>query len=179
MKPTITVHIRWLIRRDLPEVVDIEKQCFEYPWSKEDFLNCLRQRNCIGMVAEYEDRVIGFMVYELSKKSIHISDFAVACKYQLKGIGRQMVDKLKAKLSLQRRNKLLLEIRESNVDAQLFFKHVGFKATNILRDFYEETNEDAYLFQYRYRQDISSDIPIPDADEEDQEIESASPMPKN
>ena len=30
------------------------------------------------MVAEYEDRVVGFMIYELHKTRIHVLNFAVA-----------------------------------------------------------------------------------------------------
>ena len=52
------VHIRWMIRRDMSEVLEIEKSSFEFPWSEEDFIRCLRQRNCIGMVAEFDDRVV-------------------------------------------------------------------------------------------------------------------------
>lgn len=42
--------IRWLIRRDMPEVMEIEKRSYEFPWTEEEFLTCLRQRNCIGTV---------------------------------------------------------------------------------------------------------------------------------
>lgn len=45
------VNIRWMIRRDLPEVFRVEQESFDYPWSEDDFLRCMRQRNCIGMVS--------------------------------------------------------------------------------------------------------------------------------
>ena len=51
-RPQCDVQIRWMIRRDMPEVLDIERLSFEFAWTEEDFLCCLRQRNCIGMVAE-------------------------------------------------------------------------------------------------------------------------------
>ena len=41
----LRVHIRWMIRRDMPEILDIENQSFEFSWSEEDFIRCLRQRN--------------------------------------------------------------------------------------------------------------------------------------
>jgi ribosomal-protein-alanine N-acetyltransferase len=44
----LEVQIRWMIRRDMPEVLEIERQSFEFSWTEEDFLCCLRQRNCIG-----------------------------------------------------------------------------------------------------------------------------------
>ena len=73
-------------------------------------------------------------------------DFAVA-----RIVGRQMMAKLMGKLSQQRRSRLLLEVRETNLDAQLFFRSLGFRAVSVLRGFYEDTPEDAYVMQYRYR----------------------------
>ena len=61
---------------------------------EEDFINCLRQRNCIGMVAEHDDRVVGFMIYELNKTRIQVLNFAVAEKYRRHGVGAQMMAKL-------------------------------------------------------------------------------------
>ncbi len=150
-KQEISVHIRWMIRRDMPEVLDIETHSFEFPWSEEDFIRCLRQRNCIGMVAEYDERVVGFMIYELHKNRLHILNFAVRPEFRRRGVATAMVKKLIGKLSQQRRNRILLEIRETNLGAQLFFRDSGFRAISVLRDFYEDTIEDAYLMQYRYR----------------------------
>jgi [ribosomal protein S18]-alanine N-acetyltransferase len=150
-KQEVRVHIRWMIRRDMPEVLEIEKECFEFPWLEDDFVNCLRQRNCIGMVAEHDDRVVGFMIYELHKTRIHVLNFVVAKDYQRRGVGSQMIAKLSAKLSTQRRSRIVLEVRETNLSAQLFFRENGFRAVSVLRSFYADTPEDAYIMQYRYR----------------------------
>jgi len=151
-KPTsVAVHIRWMIRRDMPSVLGIENQCFEFAWNEDDFIRCLRQRNCIGMVAENDDGVVGFMIYELHKNRLHILNFAVHPEHRRGGVGNAMLSKLLGKLSHERRNRIMLEVRETNLDAQLFFKSVGFKAISVLRDFYDDTDEDAYLMQYRYQ----------------------------
>ena len=127
-KQEVRVHVRWMIRRDMPEVLAIERRSFEFPWVDEDFIRCLRQRNCIGMAAEHEDRVVGFMIYELLKTRIHVLNFAVDRHYQRRGVGSQMLAKLVAKLSPQRRNRIVLEVRETNLAAQLFFRENGFRA---------------------------------------------------
>ncbi|MDX1948703.1 MAG: ribosomal protein S18-alanine N-acetyltransferase [Pirellulaceae bacterium] len=139
-----------MIRRDMPEVLNIENGSFEFPWSEEDYIRCLRQRNCIGMVAEHNERVVGFMIYELHKNRLHILNFAVHDQLRRRGIGTQMIRKLVSKLSPQRRNRIMLEVRETNLAAQLFFRDLGFRAISLLRDFYEDTTEDAYLMQFRY-----------------------------
>lgn len=148
------VHIRWMIRRDMPSVLAIEEASFEFPWSEEEFIRCLRQRNCIGMVAEHDDEVVGFMIYELHKNRLHLLNFAVDPEFRRTTVGCSMINKLISKLSADRRNRIMLEVRETNLDAQLFFKQLGFRAISVLRDYYEDTTEDAYLMQYRYQQEV-------------------------
>ena len=97
------------------EVLEIERRRFEFPWFEEEFIRCLRQRNCIGMVAEHAERVVGFMIYELHKTRLHILNFAVAADVRRRGVGRQMIEKLIGKLSSQRRTRITLEVRETNL----------------------------------------------------------------
>lgn len=142
------IHVRWMIRRDMPEVLGIEQEAFEFPWSEEDFTRCLRQRNCIGMVAEIADSVVAFMIYELHRSRLHMLNFAVTRSHRRLGIGTHMLEKLIGKLTPDRRGRIMLEVRETNLPAQLFFRSLGFRATSVLKDFYRDSTEDAYLMQY-------------------------------
>ena len=54
--------------------------------------------------------------------------------------------------------RITLEVRETNLAAQLFFRHEGFKALKVLRSFYEDSGEDAYLLQYRLADDTGDDF---------------------
>jgi ribosomal-protein-alanine N-acetyltransferase len=148
-KQAVSVQIRWMIRRDMPEVLKIENESFEFNWTEDDFLACLRQRNCIGMVAEHENRVVGFMIYELHKTRLHILNFAVGPAFRRLAVGAQMIEKLINKLSQQRRQEIVLEVRETNLAAQLFYQSQGFRATGVLRSHYSDSAEDAYVMHYR------------------------------
>jgi ribosomal-protein-alanine N-acetyltransferase len=153
------IHVRWMIRRDMPDVLGIEQEAFEFPWSEEDFTRCLRQRNCIGMVAEYADAVVAFMIYELHRSRLHMLNFAVLRSHRRLGIGTQMLRRLVAKLAPERRSRIVLEVRETNLPAQLFFRAAGFRAVSVLRDFYRDTDEDAYLMQYALEAAVSVSAP--------------------
>ena len=153
----LRVHIRWMIRRDMPEVLQTEQASFDYAWTEEDFLRCLRQRNCIGMVAEQGEKVVGFMIYELHKAKLHILNFAVHPNWRRSNVGAQMVAKLISKLSSHRRTRITLEVRETNLCAQLFFRQQGFRAVRVLRAYYEDSGEDAYLMQYRLAEDTGEE----------------------
>ena len=152
---TIPVHIRWMRRCDMPEVLGIEDRSFEFPWAEEDFIRRLRRRNGIGMLAEHDERIIGFMIYEAHKDRLHVLNFAVHPDFRRHRVGTAMIAYLMGKLSPQRRNRILLEICETNLQAQLFFRDRGFRAISVFRDFYDETTEDAYLMEYR----IGAEVP--------------------
>ncbi len=152
--PRLPVHVRWLILRDMPEVLAIEREGFEFPWFEEEFIRCLRQRNCVGMVAadhcaDRGERVVGFMIYELHKTWLSVLNFAVAAGVRRRGVGGQLAAKLIGKLGPQRRTRITLEVRETNLAAQLFWRSQGFQATDVLRDFYDDSDEDAYAMEYR------------------------------
>jgi ribosomal-protein-alanine N-acetyltransferase len=142
-------HIRWSIRRDMPEMLAIEAASFNCPWTEKDFIICLRQRNSIGIVAEHKDRIVGYMVYELHKTQIQVLNFATAPDFLRRGVGTQMIAKLIGKLTAQRRNQITLEVCETNDDAILFYRSMGFRAVEVLRDYYIQHEEDAYRFVYR------------------------------
>jgi ribosomal-protein-alanine N-acetyltransferase len=149
-----------MIRRDMPEVLAIEHAAYEYPWCEEEFLRVLRQRNCIGMVAEYGERVVGFMIYELYKNKLQILDFAAHPEFRRQGVGSQMVAKLVGKLSHHRRTRITLNIRETNLHGQLFFRSQGFRALEVAREHYPDTGEDAYMMQYTLDESVF-DEPTP------------------
>jgi ribosomal-protein-alanine N-acetyltransferase len=136
--------------RDMPELLAIEEDSFEHPWTENDFIDCLRERNVIGMVAEHENRVVGYMLYELWKTRINLLNFAVIPDHRRRGVGTQMISKLLGKLDPKRRNKLLVEVSEYLTRAHLFFAAVGGRAYRVVRGGCV-TGEDSYRFGWRVR----------------------------
>lgn len=144
-------HIRWMIRADLQSVMTIERASFDYPWREEDFVDCLHQRNNIGMVAEHDKAVVGYVLYELHKDRLHVLNLAVDPIFRRRGVARAIVAKLAGKLSRNRRRRIVLEVSERNVVAQLALKQLGFRAVSVLRDFYDDTDDDAIQMQRSFR----------------------------
>lgn len=148
----ITVNICWMIRRHLTEVVRIEQLSFEHGWDEEDFLRIMKQTNCIGMVAEYNNKVVGYVFYKNYNNKIHIYNFAVHPAYRRLKVGSQIINRIISKLNPNSvshpRSHITLEIRETNLQAQLFFKRMEFRATRTIREFYKDSAEDAYFMQY-------------------------------
>lgn len=142
------VHIRWMIRRDTPEVMAIDAKSYPTAWTEEEFLAMLRRRNVIGMVAEHGDAVVGFMIYELRKTEILVSRFAVDPDFRRRGVGRAMVAKLVSKLDPRRRRRLRTAVRETDLGGQRFLKATGWTAYHVERDGFD-VGCDAYNFELR------------------------------
>lgn len=150
---------RWLIRADMDQVLDIEKESWEFPWTNEEFMESLRLRNNIGMVAHVGKVIHGYMIYNLGKTDLPLMNFAVRESSRRQGVGRALIDKLKSKVTLSRRHTIYFDIRESNLAGQMFLKSMGFFYENTTRDAYEECDEDCYCFSYsvlpRYKNRIA------------------------
>ena len=97
------------------------------------------------------------MIYELHKAKLHILNFAVHPQFRRLGVGSQMVAKLISKLSSHRRTRITLEVRETNLTAQLFFRSQGFQAIARVARVLRGLGEDAFLMQYRLADDVADD----------------------
>lgn len=71
--------VKWMIRQDLPEVLEIERQTFG-SWSEQDFLMALRDKPVIGMTAVDENGVVlGYVVYERDDQCYVVLNLAATC----------------------------------------------------------------------------------------------------
>lgn len=143
----MTARIRWMIRADLPRVLEIEREGFRDPWTEQDFMGVLAERSTIAMVIEVDDIVEGFMVYALRRDVLYILNVSVSPDKRLQGLGSLMVAKLQSKLGT-RRSTLMADVSEANLSAQLFFRSLGLSCVAILPEFFEAAGLDAYRFSY-------------------------------
>jgi [ribosomal protein S18]-alanine N-acetyltransferase len=146
----ITPHIRWMIRRDMSEVLAIENTSFDNPWTEEEFIAALRQRNCIGKVVEWEEEVVGFMLYELYKRSLRPISLAVRADFRLLGFGEALVMSLHGKLSIARRRRIRTVIHETNLQGAQFFSACGFDAQCMVPQPFEGTDDNGISMVLEY-----------------------------
>ena len=141
--------MRWLIRRDMPIVLEIESRSFRHPWTEEHFLSEVRRANAIGMVATHDSMVVGYTIYAIHASYIEVLNLAVHPDYRRMSVGQTMLNMLKRKLVFRRRGEICLYISEANLAAQLFFKANGFQAIEVCKGMYDTCDDDAYLMSYR------------------------------
>lgn len=140
------LNVRWMIRRDMPEVLRIERAAFPDPWTLEDFMECLRDRTTIGLVAEWGELVVGYMLYRLHRRRIDILNLAVDPGRRRRGVGSQLIGRLVAKMPTGKWRFIAATVRERNLPAQLFLRACGFRACCVLHGAYDGV-EDGYLMR--------------------------------
>jgi [ribosomal protein S18]-alanine N-acetyltransferase len=150
---SLQMHIRWGIRRDFPGLLQVEQQCFNNPWTEQDFLAFLRKRQNIVQVAELGDTVVGFIAYTLLRSHYLVERFAVLPNFRLRGIGRQLCEKLTGKKLQNKRSHVRCFVPESNLPAQKFFRALGWPANGVERRHFED--EDAYRFEKRIERETA------------------------
>lgn len=139
-------YLRWLIRRDLPEVLAIEAQSFgRLAWDEDDFKRVAGHRNSIIYVAEVHERIVGYVIFELRPRRLKLLRLAVRSDHRRLGVGAALIAKLAAKLAPERRQWIDASLRETWLDALQFLKAVGFRATGLHRGHFHDPDEDAIV----------------------------------
>lgn len=139
--------MRWMIRKDLPAVVAIERASFHTPWTEEDFANELRRQNVYGMVVENDhNEIVGYVVTQLNEKSYTIRNIAVRSDYFGCGVGDAIIEKLELKCT-PKRPYLYAMVAESNLRALMFFKRNGFQAVDLIKEPYSDATDDGIVMR--------------------------------
>lgn len=143
--------VRFGDERDLPKVLQIERESFEEPWDEKMLKQYLRRRETVFRVVDLNGLLAGYMLYTVHPLGyIEISSLAVAEDSRRQGCGRIMLDFLKGY-----HTPIAFDVHESNLTGQLFFRACGCRAVDIIDNYYED-GETAYLFRWTDEQVVTA-----------------------
>lgn len=140
------VIIRAMKEEDIDDIVEIEKEAFSTPWSRESFIIEIRD-NLLAkyIVAEVEGKVVGYGGMWLILHEGHITNIAVRQSHKGQGIGSKILEGLIVYCSSRNIDSMTLEVRKSNTVAQNLYKKYGFVDYGIRPKYYSDNNEDAII----------------------------------
>ena len=131
--------------KDLKQIVKIEKDTNEHPWSLNNFKSSLDAGNS-SIVLKKENRILGYAFFSIAATDSHLLNITVSSNYQGKGYGRKILEKVILQSSVLGATVIFLEVRISNHRAINFYEKFGFKRDAIRYEYYEGTpKEDALL----------------------------------
>ncbi|MGN0485316.1 MAG: ribosomal protein S18-alanine N-acetyltransferase [Lachnospiraceae bacterium] len=131
---------------DTEEVSRIEAECFSQPWSKKGFSEALRQES-IFLVARDENQIVGYCGMYCSFGEGEITNVAVKSSHRGGHVATALMQQLFEKAEEKKMERILLEVRVSNVAALQLYKKMGFQTLCTKKDFYAFPKEDAFLME--------------------------------
>jgi ribosomal-protein-alanine N-acetyltransferase len=138
--------VREIVGDDIKELLQVERLVYagELPWTKSAFLSEIYSRfKHLYLCILQNERIIGFIGVRLLGEDAHITNIAVIPEYQSKGIGSFLLAEVQQYALKNKCDRLTLEVRLSNIDAQRLYRKLGFVSRAIKTAYYTEGNEDA------------------------------------
>jgi [ribosomal protein S18]-alanine N-acetyltransferase len=137
--------IRDMKLEDIDGVYNVEKSCFPDPWSKESFKKEIQNKLAKYLVAQVEDKVVGYIGAWFVIDEAHITNVAVSPEYRGQRIGDKIVKCFIDECNDNKINAMTLEVRVSNIVAQNLYKKYGFKLAGVRKEYYSDNKEDALI----------------------------------
>ena len=130
---------------DIDAVATLEAEVSPAPWSAGIFRDCLR--------AEYEcwvlqaAEVFGYVIFSLGPGEAHLLNIAISPARQRQGFGRQLLTKVASIARAQGMERVLLEVRPSNLRARAIYEKAGFEFLSRRQKYYgPPKKEDAFVY---------------------------------
>lgn len=114
------------------------------PWREGQLRSAYRQFEHLGLFLD--DRLLAFVIYQVSIDEAEIIHLVCDKAYQGKGNAEQLLRELVQRLKVQDVTRLFLEVRPSNHKALALYHRVGFLEVG-RRTAYYQNKEDAILMR--------------------------------
>jgi ribosomal protein S18 acetylase RimI-like enzyme len=148
------IETRWMRREDVPQAVKMMQDNGEDE-SEKGLKRMLDKASVACVVAESEDKFLGFLMYDVARVSkIKVISLMVDENHRRQGVGTRMIYLATSKLN-PKRNKVELVVSEYNLGAQLFLRSMGFKAVSVVD---RSPDPSEYKFVYRFSQMVEEGV---------------------
>lgn len=137
--------LREMLVEDLDQVMEIEKDLFHVPWTREGYFTFLTKENTMFLVVEEKEQILGYCGLLMVLDEGDVTNVAVRRDRQREGIGNFLMESMIRLAEEQGIIKIHLEVRQSNDTAIRLYERLGFTRDGIRRNYYENPVENAIL----------------------------------
>lgn len=136
----------------LGRVLEIENVSFPTPWSYRSYLGELTRNNFAHYFVGFIDgELVGYIGLWIVVDEAHITTIAVAPEYRGNHIAEKFIQYGVEYTKVWGAEKMILEVRISNLAAQKVYKRMGFRQIGVRKQYYADTLEDAIVMLKHYR----------------------------
>lgn len=147
---------------DLDEIVSIEKVAYEFPWTRGNFEDSLRNGYFGICMRHVTGTLLGYCVLMPVVDELHVLNLCVAPSAQGAGAGLALLREAVRMARNQRLEGLLLEVRPSNHRAIRLYERFGFKSIGRRKNYYparHRSREDAIVMRFSFAEEGAHDAP--------------------
>ena len=147
-----TMTFRKMKTEDIEQVLNVEKQSFTLPWTREAFFNELNHNEyAVYLVIEDEGKIAGYCGAWIVIDESHITNIAILPEYRGQKLGEALLRKM-IEISISMGVvRMTLEVRVSNAVAISLYEKLGFQKGGIRKRYYTDNQEDAYVMWVNFR----------------------------
>ncbi len=140
--------IRPMEPEDTDSVVQIEKDSFSQPWSRQGFLDAMDLPHNIILVAEEDGEILGYQCTYVSFDEGELTNIAVKRSARGQGVGKHLIKSLQEAAVESGVERIVLEARVTNETAIALYEKMGFINLGIRKNLYEHPVEDGVIMSY-------------------------------
>lgn len=129
------------------QIAELEKCCFNDPWSENSISSELNNRLSCWLVALESDVVIGYVGSQTVLGETDMMNIAVHPDYRNQGVAKKLIQNLMDIISEQGSHSLMLEVRQSNEPAKNLYASLGFETVGIRKNYYRNPKENALILR--------------------------------
>jgi ribosomal-protein-alanine N-acetyltransferase len=142
--------VRKALVADIPAIMTIASTAaMASQWSEAQYLNLFApgppERQTL--VIEQDSNIAGFLVARCSREEYEIENIVISMTLQHQGLGAKLLKEFIRIASKTHPIKVLLEVRKSNVAARAFYAKFGFTPIGERKNYYQNPEESALLYQ--------------------------------
>lgn len=145
------LHVGRFWTTDIDRLIAISEASKLSPWSKQGFLDHLKDASALSIALTEDDGVlVGYLVARLVPGSngdpdAELLNLAVCEPYRRGGGGTKLMESFLSWCNQHHVARIWLEVRESNFTAQKFYERFDFKCVGQRKNFYAMPVEDASI----------------------------------
>jgi [ribosomal protein S18]-alanine N-acetyltransferase len=139
---------------DITAICEIEQVIYEVPWTSGNFRDSLSAGYMGTVISDERSSLLGYAMTMKLPDEVHLLNISVAPKFQGKGLGRYYLQWLTQQAVASGAERMLLEVRPSNLTAISLYRSAGFMQVGVRKGYYPKANnqrEDALVFSLPLR----------------------------
>jgi len=151
-KDAPNIEIRKMKPEDIDGIASVEALSFTNPWTKQMFLDELKNPLALYYVAACGRKIVAYAGLWVIADEGHITNIAVDPSCRRQHIASAMMQRILEVADEHGLRALTLEVRAGNHPAISLYRKFGFQVEGRRKAYYSDNNEDA-LIMWHYRGD--------------------------